>query len=117
MTHGTQHQMSGDMQQCIQQCSDCHRVCLETLAYCTQQGGRHVEAKHLGLLLDCVQMCHTSADFMIRGSALHTRVCAVCAEVCEQCAQSCDQFGDDAQMKTCADTCRRCAQSCRTMAM
>jgi len=109
-------QMGPAMQECIRNCTECHRVCLETVAHCLQLGGPHAEAAHIRLLLDCVQICATSADFMTRRSDLHARTCAVCAEVCERCAEDCEQFGDDEQMKRCAEVCRRCAQSCRQMA-
>jgi hypothetical protein len=108
--------LSREMQECIQNCSNCHSVCLQTVTYCLSMGGMHAEASHIRLMLDCVEICQTSANFMLRGSDLHTRTCAVCAEVCERCAQDCDRFGDDAQMKLCADTCRQCAESCRRMA-
>jgi hypothetical protein len=105
-----------DMQQCIQNCVDCHRICLETPAYCLQQGGKHAEASHIRLLLDCTEICHTSADFMIRGSSFHAKTCGVCATICEACARNCEGMGDDAQMKRCAEVCRTCAESCRQMA-
>ena len=108
--------MSQEMQECIENCSTCHSICLQTVAYCLSMGGKHAEASHIRLMLDCVEICQTSANFMLRGSDLHTRTCAVCAEVCDRCALDCDRFGDDAQMKLCADTCRRCAESCRRMA-
>jgi len=79
-------------------------------------GGQHAEPQHIGLLLDCAEICQTSANFMLRGSDRHMRTCAVCAEVCEQCAQDCERMGDDAQMRACAEVCRRCADSCRRMA-
>lgn len=103
------------MQQCIQNCTDCHRVCLETEAHCLQVGGKHAGPTHVRLLLDCAQICATSADFMIRGSDLHARTCAACAEVCERCAESCEGAGDDEVMRRCAEACRRCAESCRQM--
>lgn len=108
--------MNQDMQQCIQECMNCHAICTQTVTYCLQMGGKHAEATHIGLLLDCAEICQTSANFMLRGSPMHGRVCGVCAEACERCAQSCEQMGDDAQMQACADTCRRCAESCRRMA-
>ena len=86
-SHAT-HQMSPEMQQCIQNCMECHRICLETVPHCLQMGGKHAEAAHIRLLLDCAEICQTSANFMIRGSDLHTRTCAVCAEVCERCAEA-----------------------------
>lgn len=114
-THATQ-QRNPEMQDCINNCLDSHTVCLETVGHCLQKGGRHAAAEHIRLLLDCAEICQTSANFMIRGSDLHTRTCAVCAEVCERCAESCEQFGDDERMRACAEACRRCAESCRRMA-
>lgn len=105
-----------DMQECIQNCIDCHRTCLETTACCLQQGGTHADASHIRLLLDCTEVCQTSADFMIRGSFFHAKTCGVCAIICEVCARDCKDRGDDAQMKRCAEACRRCAESCRQMA-
>ncbi|HSH79114.1 MAG TPA: four-helix bundle copper-binding protein [Herpetosiphonaceae bacterium] len=116
MHHTSGQHTSQEMQQCIQNCTDCHRICLETVAYCLRMGGKHAEAAHIRLLLDCAEICQTSANFMIRGSDFHGRTCGVCAEVCEACAQDCEQMGDDAQMRACAEMCRRCAESCRHMA-
>ena len=110
------HEIGGEMRECIQRCTDCHNVCLETVGHCLQLGGPHAEANHIRLLLDCAQICATSADFMLRGSDLHGRICGVCAEVCERCAEDCERFGDDEQMRRCAEECRRCADSCRRMA-
>lgn len=107
---------SQNMQQCIQECLDCHRICLETVSYCLQQGGQHAEARHISTLLSCAEICQTSANFMLLGTELHKFTCGACAEVCEQCAASCEQMANDAQMQACAETCRRCAESCRQMA-
>ncbi len=104
------------MRDCIQACLDCYRSCTETVSYCLQTGGRHADYRHISLLLDCAEICRTSADFMLRGSELHPSICGVCSEVCGRCDQSCRQLGDDRQMQACADTCRRCADSCRQMA-
>ena len=111
----TLHQ-SQEMQQCIQNCTDCHRICLETSAYCLQMGGQHAEARHITMLQDCAEICQTSANFMIRGSQLHGLTCRACAEIGERCAADCARFGNDQMMQQCADLCRRCAESCRQMA-
>jgi hypothetical protein len=110
------HSMGNDMQQCIQECLNCHSICLATVPHCLEMGDAHASPQHIGLLLDCAEICQTSANFMLRGSALHARTCGICAEVCEQCAQDCERMGDDAQMRACAEQCRRCADSCRRMA-
>ena len=116
MSHISGHAMSDSMKQCIENCTECHNSCVATLAHCLKMSGKHVEAPHLMALLDCAHSCRASADFMLRGSELHAKVCDVCAEACERCAKSCAQLGDDVEMKACADTCWRCAESCKQMA-
>jgi len=111
----TQHSAQ-ELQQCIDNCRQCHEICQRTVDYCLQQGGRHAEASHIRLMIDCAQICATSADFMIRGSDLHRLTCGACAEVCDQCADACGKMSDDETMRRCADACRRCADSCNRMA-
>jgi hypothetical protein len=104
------------MQRCIDECINCASICTETIMHCLQMGGEHAEMEHIRLLMDCAEICQTSANFMLRHSELHGRTCAVCAEVCERCEQSCAKFSGDPVMDECADACRSCAQSCREMA-
>lgn len=143
--HATQSPNTGTldhknmMQQCIENCTTCHQVCLETFNYSLWLGGRYNESVHLRLLLDCVEICQTSANFMLRGSDLHRETCRACAVVCENCAQDCERYtvpgggsgapmsshsghspvskeNTDEQLKYCAEVCRTCAKSCREMA-
>jgi hypothetical protein len=108
--------MHGDMQGAIATALNCHTVCTQKIQHCLQHGGQHVEKQHMTLMLDCAQICITSADFMCRESQMHRQVCGVCAEVCEACAKSCDNIEDaDGAMKACAEACRRCAEHCRQM--
>ncbi|HZS04777.1 MAG TPA: four-helix bundle copper-binding protein [Blastocatellia bacterium] len=109
-------QTNTTMEQCIRHCLDCHRVCLETVSWCLQQGGKHAEARHIQTLLACAEICRASADFMLLGTDLHKHTCGACAEVCDACARSCEQMGTDARMKACVEACRKCAESCRQMA-
>ena len=111
MPHQTQ-----DMERCIALCQECHEVCLQTVSHCLEKGGQHAEAAHIRLLLDCAEICETSANFMIRGSELHTETCRACSEVCQRCANDCRRLGNDPKMQECADVCRRCAESCAQMA-
>lgn len=109
--------MTAEMQSCIEECLECHRICVETTTHCLTMGGEHASEDHIGALLDCAEICQTSANFMLRGSHDHDEVCAVCAVVCERCAESCDAMaGDDDLMRRCGEACRRCAESCRRMA-
>jgi hypothetical protein len=108
--------VDAEMQHCIGACSGCHDICVATAQRCLELGGDHAAPEHLGLLLDCAQICATSADFMLRGSRFHGLTCGACAEICAACAEACAAMGEDEVMRACADACRRCAESCRTMA-
>ncbi len=108
--------MTQSVQKCIQDCMDCARSCKETTVHCLEMGGKHAEAQHIATLMDCGEICATSADFMMRRSDFSDRMCQMCAEVCLRCAEECERFGDDAHMRACAEMCRRCADSCREMA-
>lgn len=106
--------MNPEMEQCIQNCLTCHHVCYETaLNHCLKMGGKHTEPEHFRLMLNCAEICQTSANFMLSGSELHKLTCGVCAQVCEACANDCEAIGD---MDECVAACRKCVESCRKMA-
>lgn len=108
MTHHPDHD--------VQIMTDCHDICLQTVSHCLDKGGEHARREHITLLLDCAEICQSAANFMLRNSELHVRVCAVCAEVCERCAEDCERLAaGDEMMQQCAQTCRRCADACREM--
>lgn len=110
------HSMNVEMPQCIDECLSCHSICLSTVHHCLEMGGAHAAPDHVARLLDCAQTCQSSADFMLRHSALHSQACALCAQACRACEQSCRTLAqDDEMMAQCADTCRRCAESCDRM--
>ena len=110
------HKLSDEMLRCIELCLDCHKACVQTLPYCLQTGGHHAEANHIRLMMDCAEICQTSANFMLRGSDLHEHTCAACAAVCERCAVDCERMSDgDSRMAACAEMCQRCADACRQM--
>jgi hypothetical protein len=105
------------MQDCIDECNACHDICQETLVHCLRKGGKHAEAGHIRLLIDCAEVCKLSAGFMLRNSNLHGETCRTCSVICEMCSQSCHQMAEeDARMKACADQCSSCASSCDLMA-
>jgi hypothetical protein len=108
--------MDEAMLRCIDNCVDCAAICIETTMHCLQMGGEHASPEHIRILMDCAEICQTSANFMLRNSDLHGKVCGVCAEVCERCAEHCERFSDDSIMQQCAEICRTCASSCREMA-
>lgn len=117
MAHQTTAHTSAEMQQCIEDCTRCHAICLQTVSHCLELGGKHADPAHTRMLLDCAEICQTSANFMLRGSDLHQRTCAICAEVCRACAEDCERMADgDKMMLECARQCRSCADSCERMA-
>lgn len=108
------HQLSKEMQACIEECLRCHSTCLGmAMNHCLEAGGKHVEPSHFRAMMACAEICQTSANFMLIGTPLHKQTCRLCAEVCEECARSCEQVGE---MQDCVQQCRRCAESCRKMA-
>jgi hypothetical protein len=101
------------VERCISECMACHVVCLRTATQPgLELGGKHTEARHFRLMLDCAQICQTTADFLLRGSAVCDIVCGTCALVCEACARSCDETGD---LEECLWAARCCAESCRSL--
>ena len=108
------HHTDPAMHKAIELCWSCRDTCQSLLfTYCLQHG--HNAPDHVRIMVDCIQICQASADFMTRNSPLHAAVCRACAQVCDACANSCEAF-DDPEMKSCAEICRRCAESCRKMA-
>ena len=108
------HQMSAEMQACIEECLRCHSTCLGmAMNHCLEVGGKHVEPSHFRIMMACAEICRTSASFMLIGTPHHKHLCRECAEICEECAKSCEQVGG---MEDCVQQCRRCAESCRKMA-
>lgn len=106
--------MNERMQSCIEACSECHRVCLQTaMVHCLEVGDRHLEPDHFRLMLNCAEMCQTSANFMLSNSPLHAETCDVCSKVCAACAQSCEAIPG---MDACSRVCRNCAERCSEMA-
>ena len=100
-----------DLKDCIDNCTACHRACLDAALHAMQE--RH-DSAHVRLLLDCAEICQISANFMLRRSPLHSQTCGVCSQICRRCAEACAQMSDEV-MRRCAEICSRCAESCGRM--
>ena len=108
------HQLDPDMKSCMDACHECHVTCLHmAMTHCLEMGGRHTEAQHFKLMMDCAQICAVAIDFMARKSEHHQHICRECAEICRACAASCEQLEG---MEDCVAACRKCAESCEKMA-
>ncbi|QVM86160.1 four-helix bundle copper-binding protein [Novosphingobium decolorationis] len=114
-----QHRMEGmamSMTDCIDDCVASHRMCLETAAWLTKQGGASATASLIAMLNDCAELCQATANSMLRESPLHTILCRACADACERCARECLSHVVGERIKRCSATCKDCAASCRMMA-
>lgn len=92
-------------------------TCRDTLQgalvhHCLQMGGEHTEAEHVKLMLDCMEVCQTTADMIRRQSAFAQHVANVCADICNACADSCAAI-ESQHMQECAAVCRQCAAACQ----
>jgi hypothetical protein len=93
---------SNQLRESARLCWECRTECHTALFnYCLEKGGRHAQVEHIKLMVDCIEICQTTADFITRDSELYSDICAACAEVCFVCAESCDSLsGED--MENCA---------------
>lgn len=109
-------QSGNNMEQCIRDCMACYRECLSCIPHCLSQGGKHIEKKHMLQMMECVEMCKTSASLMMMNGNFSYEHCQICAKVCDACETSCRNIDpNDSMMQKCADMCRKCADSCRNM--
>jgi hypothetical protein len=106
-------QLDALAQECLRNCTECHDACLQTSV--SEDVAAKISANDLRLLLNCAEICRTSADFLDTMSSYHRLVCAACAQICQACAQMCREAPIET-MHRCADVCDRCADSCRRMA-
>lgn len=101
------------MQECINACWDCHQICLRTaLTHCLKAGGDHVGENHFRLMMNCAEVCQTSANLQLSNSTFSKQQCTLCAAVCEACCHSCE--GMDG-MEEVMQACKLCAKSCNNM--
>jgi hypothetical protein len=108
------HQLSKEMQSCIDECLSCYKICAGTgMTHCLEMGGKHVEPAHFRLMMACAEICRTSAHFMLLNTPHHKHTCRECAEICAECAKDCERIGG---MDECVRACRSCSEVCRKMA-
>ncbi|HEY5801042.1 MAG TPA: four-helix bundle copper-binding protein [Burkholderiaceae bacterium] len=108
------HPAPRSTQACMDMCTQCHQTCLhEALQFGLKAGGKHTETDHFRLMMNCAEICQTSANFQLSDSPYGAKLAALCAEICTACADSCEQLGD---MPDVVEACRQCAQCCTALA-
>ncbi len=104
------------LQECIDNCTECSRMCLQLIPYCLDMGGEHASSEHIGTLQVCSIMCEACAKLMTLESEFHHDLCRLCAQICITCAIDCERLADDNPlMIDCAEICRKAAESCERM--
>ena len=106
---------SQEMAHCIDECTRTHQVCLTASGHALRHGGAENSNHVIRVLSDCVEIAQTAANFMLRGSPNHRKVCGTCAEICREVARECGEFDDDAMSQVVA-TVTGCAEACEAMA-
>lgn len=97
-----------EIQQCIQNCLECHKTCMQMAEEDRRSRDDHATKEHIQMMLDCAEICLTTAHFLQHGSALAGYVVQACAQVTTICANECEQAGHT----DCANACRNAAWSC-----
>lgn len=110
-THYNHEELS--MQDCIDNCLECFKVCEETMA--NFELISKFNSTHFKTLNSCAEICQTSAKMMIMSSPFHRLTCEACSTICKACADMCEAL-DDSRLSECIKACRKCAESCRAMA-
>jgi hypothetical protein len=100
----------------VRACSECERVCFETVDHCITLGGSLADVRDIQLLRNCARVCRNGAASWKVGSRLYSQVLHAAARLCAECATTCERVTGDRQLKICADMCRACAASCERMA-
>lgn len=107
-------ELTPETRKALDECTRCHQICLTGSGHVLRKGGALADAHHIRLLSDCVELCETNSNFLLRGSPFGARTAALCAEICGRCADELDG-SDDPVIQRCADACRSCAAACEAV--
>src|SRR3979409_2758905 len=74
--------LTREMEEGIQDCLQCHRICLRTFSHllALEPDAELAKPEQLNLLLDCADVCRMCADFMLRISECPVPVAGVCVQ-------------------------------------
>jgi hypothetical protein len=105
--------LSDEMAECTDNCLEAAQACEWCADACAGEGEEM--ARCIRLCRDVADLTTLHARFMVRQSAFHAELAAVCADACEECADECEQHDHD-HCQLCAEVLRECAETCREMA-
>lgn len=92
-------------------CSDCARICDQTLTYMQKKGGKYTAGNNVQTILDCIQLCKASANLEARKSPNTAKLMEVCHKVCMDCAKMCRDLNDP-KLAECVKACEECHSCC-----
>jgi hypothetical protein len=103
--------------ECISACEECKAICENVLFnHMLPRGGSHIDAENVGLILDTISICQTTADFLRRNSLAHVFICHACVVICSACAKSCEALAQEhPKIRECGNACAKCAKRCRVL--
>jgi hypothetical protein len=90
----------------------CHNECRRMFMECApKESGHNLSFLHLKRLQACIEICGSTAEYLLKDGVMAYRLCEITARICEQCADSCDKM-EDAYFQECAELCRETAEAC-----
>jgi hypothetical protein len=104
-----------DLRAAFLACLRAHEACEAAVAHVLRRHDGAVDER-VGTLLDCADVCRTTARQIRHGSPLLRGTAGVAAELCERAAEACAALAGVPVMSTYADACRRTAACCRRVA-
>jgi len=104
-------QIIGCIEKCLRCCITCWKMHEETTSVIDIERFRSL---HLHLV-ECAEICRTTASFLRWNSAFCKAACALCAETCERCAWECARIPGDEQARRVLEACEQCAGACRVL--
>jgi len=115
MTGETRLPSATDLRAAFLACLRAHEACEAAVAHTLRSDNRGVNER-VGTLLDCADVCRTTARQIRHGSPLLRGTAGVAAELCERAAEACAALAAAPAMATYAEACRRGAACCRRLA-
>jgi len=105
-----------DLRAAFLACLRAHQACEEAVAQALRTDESGGVDERVGALLDCADVCRTTARYIRYGSPLLRGTAGVAAELCTRAAEACAAAAAVPAMAAYAEACRRAAACCRRVA-
>ena len=105
-----------DLRAAFLACLRAHEACEAAVAQALRAQEGEALNECVGALLDCADVCRTTARHIRHGSPLLRGTAGVAAELCERAAEACLALPSGPAGQTWAEACRRAAAGCRRLA-